>query len=486
MKAWEKRAVELLEKSLRPVPQELNELDWKFDLSPDRIRLSEHISALANLPGGGFLILGVRNTPIPKLEGVAHLDVPKVVLQIANLSRDALDPVVKTDHAIIRFDGVPLLFIFVQESAVKPVHLKKGGLENCFIRSGGTTRQAGRQEVGSLMLNSKNPCYEELHASKLLSGQDVLNRLDYRGISDLLRRPPLSTADEILLWMKQEKMIEEVGDGYYITNFGVLAAARNIHDFDGLSRKAIRLIQYDGTDKTRTRKEHPGRMGYAIGFEGLIDFINAMLPHSEIIKKALRTETSVYPEIAIRELTANALIHQDFSISGTGPMIEVYDDRIEITSPGRLLPGKKVDRLIGSNPESRNEVLAAAFRRYNICEERGSGLEKAVKAIEVFGLPPLRFEEGENYFRVTMFSPRKYADMSPEERVQACYQHAVVQHLANKGMTNTSLRERLKMSERQRPQVSTLIKLAVGKGFVKPKNPENLSSKFAEYIPYYA
>jgi predicted HTH transcriptional regulator len=486
MKAWEKRALELLEKSIRPVPQELNELDWKLDLSPNKIRLSEHISALANLPGGGFLVLGIRNTPVPKLEGLSPLDVSKTVGQIANLSRDALDPVVKTDHAVILFDGFPLLFISIHESAVKPVHLKKGGLENCFVRSGGTTRKAGRQEIGALMLNSKNPNFEELHASTLLSGQEVLNSLDCRGISDLLGRPLSGTADEILFWMKQEKMIKEVGDGYYITNFGVLAAARNIHDFDGLSRKAVRLIQYDGSDKTYTRKEHPGRMGYAIGFEGLIDFINAMLPHSEVIKKALRTETSVYPEIAIRELVANALIHQDFSMSGTGPMIEVFDDRIEITSPGRLLPCKKLDRLIGSNPESRNEILAAAFRRYNICEERGSGLEKAVRAIEIFGLPPLRFEEGENYFRVTMFSPRKYKDMSPDERIQACYQHAVIQHLANKGITNTSLRERLKMSERQRPQVSVLIKTAVEKGFVKPKNPENASSKFAEYIPYWA
>ncbi len=486
MKAWEKRGIELLEKSLRPVPQELNELDWKLDLSPDKTRLSEHISALANLPGGGFLVLGIRNTPIPKLEGLSHLDVSKTVGQIANLSRDALSPVVKTDHAVISFDGVPLLFIFIHESSVKPVHLKKGGLENCFIRSGGTTRKAGRQEMGALMLNSKSPNFEELHASTLLSGQEVLNSLDYRGVSDLLGRPLPSTADEILLWLKQQKMIKEVGEGYYITNFGVLAAARNIHDFDGLSRKAVRLIQYDGSDKTHARKEHPGRMGYAIGFEGLIAFVDAMLPHSEVIKKALRTETSIYPEIAIRELVANALIHQDFSISGTGPMIEVFDDRIEITSPGRLLPGKKLDRLIGSNPESRNEVLAAAFRQYKICEERGSGLEKAVQAIEIFGLPPLRFEEGENYFRITMFSPRKCKDMSPEERVQACYQHAVIQHLANKGMTNSSLRERLKMSERQRPQVSVLIKTAIKKGFIKPKNPENVSSKFAEYIPYWA
>ena len=74
-------------------------------------------------------------------------------------------------------------------------------------------------------------------------------------------------------------------------------------------------------------------------------------------------------------------------------MIEIFADRIEISSPGKLLPGKKIDRLIRATPESRNEVLAAAFRRFNICEERGSGFEKAITAIEFFGLPPLKMEE---------------------------------------------------------------------------------------------
>ncbi|TBO45063.1 ATP-binding protein [Pedobacter kyonggii] len=121
------------------------------------------------------------------------------------------------------------------------------------------------------------------------------------------------------------------------------------------------------------------------------------MPGSEIIKNALREETSVYPDIAIREIIANALIHQDFTIRGSGPMIEIFEDRIEISNPGKLLPTKKIDRLIRTSPESRNEILAAAFRRYNICEERGSGFEKSVRAIELFGLPPLKISRDRKF-----------------------------------------------------------------------------------------
>jgi len=209
------------------------------------------------------------------------------------------------------------------------------------------------------------------------------------------------------------------------------------------------------------------------------------LPSSEIIKNALRTETSVYPEIALREIIANALIHQDFTIRGSGPMIEIFDDRIEVSNPGKLLPTKKIDRLIRTTPESRNEILAAAFRRYNICEERGSGFEKAVASIELFGLPPLKFSETENSFRVIMYSPRKFADMTPEERVEAAYQHSIIKYFSSGGMTNTSLRERFRMHEKQRPQVSLVIKEALKLGKIKPKDPNNESTKFAEYIPYW-
>ena len=149
------------------------------------------------------------------------------------------------------------------------------------------------------------------------------------------------------------------GRGFYVTNFGAIAAARKLDDFGTLERKRIRVIRYRGTNKVNTIDELPGNKGYAVGFEGLIGYLKRLLPHSEVIQQSLRTEVSVYPEIALRELIANALIHQDFTVTGAGPMVEIYDDRIEITNPGTLLPGKRPDRLIGTTPESRNEQLAS-------------------------------------------------------------------------------------------------------------------------------
>ncbi len=485
IKNWITRAIEFLDNSLNPLPQELNELDWKEDLSPQNDKLTRHLSAFANMPGGGFMVFGIENKT-GAIKGIIKKQADLIIERLSSLGRDTLIPLVNIDYSIEEFQNKSILFVHVKESAVKPVHLKKGTVEDAYIRTGGSTRKASRQEIGGLMLNSKTPQFEELHASTLKSEIEIFDLLDYKTIYKLLQKPFPQDIHHNIIWMKDEKMIEEVdGAGFYITNFGVLAAARNLNEFDGLSRKSIRLIKYKGSNKIETQKEFPGTKGYAIGFYGLIEFIRGIVPGSEIIKKALRTETSVYPEIALRELIANALIHQDFSIRGSGPMIEIFDDRIEISNPGRLLPSKKIDRLIRTTPESRNEILAAAFRRYNICEERGSGFEKAVSAIELFGLPPLKFENLENSFRVTMYMPKKFGDMTPAERVEACYQHSIIRYYSFGGMTNTSLRERFKMHEKQRPQVSLVIKEALAKRKIKPKDPNNASTKFVEYIPYW-
>lgn len=483
MKNWIKRAIDTLAHSLSPVPQELNELDWKETLSPNNGKIAKHLSAFANLPGGGFMVFGIDDKTGTAL-GITQLQAETIVQKMSSICRDSIQPVVTIEHTIENFNGLPLLFVHIPESAVKPVYLNPGTIEDAYIRNGGTTRKASRQEVGALMLNSKNLHFEELHASKLKSSDETLNLLDYRSIFKLLDKPIPQSKEDLLKWLKDEKMVDEVDSlGYYITNFGALAAADDLPDFDGLSRKTIRLIKYKGVNKTETEREFPGSKGYAIGFEGLITFLKALLPGSEIIKNALRAETTVYPEIALRELIANALIHQDFTIRGSGPMIEIFSDRIEISNPGRLLPSKRIDRLIRTTPESRNEILAAAFRRYNICEERGSGFEKSVSAIELYGLPPLKFEELQNSFRVTMYSPKTFAQLTPTERVEACYQHSIIKYYSGGGMTNTSLRERFKMHEKQRPQVSLVIKEALAQGKIKPKDPNSTSTKFVEYIP---
>lgn len=486
MKNWIPKAIAWLDKSLGKIPSELNEIDWKLTISPNNDKLCKHITAFANLPGGGFLAFGIDDKTTNVL-GIKKADADSIVERLASLCRDGVEPLVSIDHSIETFRGEEILLVYIKENAIKPVFLKGKTIEDSHIRSGGTTRKASRQEIGALMLNSKSPTWEELHASKLMNEVEVITLLEYDKILELLKKPVPSNIPEIIKWLEDEKMIVNVdGKGFYITNFGAVAAAKDLTRFDGLSRKVVRLIKYEGKNKSAGSKEYPGTKGYAIGFEGLIQFVKGLLPGSEVIKNSLREETSVYPEIALRELIANILIHQDFTIRGTGPMIEIFEDRIEFTNPGKLLPTKKLDRLIRTTPESRNEVLAAAFRRYNICEERGSGFEKAVISIELFGLPPLKFEETENAFKVTMYSPRKFADMSNEERIEACYQHSIIEYYGNGGFNNTSLRKRFGMHDKQAAQVSKLIKEAIDVGKIKAKDSDSESKKFSLYVPYWA
>jgi len=485
MKPWITRALEFLAASLEPPNHELNELDWKAALSPDKKRLTEHLSAFANQPGGGYLVFGVD--PSGKPQGLDVKAVETTINQLANLGRQGLEPPLALDHAVDEYKSFRLLFVQVPESAVKPVHLRGKGLEHAFIRSGGTTRLASRQEIGTMMLNSRTPRWEELQASILLTDADLTAKLHIEPILKMLERPIPTTHEEMLAWMVAERFVKpEPAGGGCVTNLGAIAAARKLADFPDLSRKATRVIVYDGLNKAKTKQEREGTKGYAISFQGLLQFVMSLLPQSEVIEQALRRKRTVYPEVALREIIANALIHQDFSISGAGPLIEIFDDRIEISNPGGLLPSKRLDRLIGTQPESRNEQLARAFRRYKICEERGSGLLKAGLQIELYGLPPIEFAAGPNHFKVTLYAPRTFAQMSARERLQACYQHAVLKHYSDSTMTNTSLRERLKMPEKQRSMVSALIQEAVDQELIKRADPENTSRKFAEYLPFWA
>ena len=483
-KPWIERAMTLLEESLSSLPTEPNELDWKSGLSSNKERLVEHLSAFANHADGGFMAFGIDNVT-GQVTGVEQSTVEKIVGQLANLGRDALEPPIVIDHAIVERKAVSLLLIRIPEQAIRPVHRRGKSIEHAWVRSGGTTRRASRQEIGAMMMNSRTPSWEELRASERLSAGETLSELDVAAVCKLLQRPVPVDANETLRWLIDERLVEPDNDGAYITHFGAIAAARDLRRFDALQRKRIRVIRYRGLNKVETIDELVGQKGYAVGFEGLITYLKRILPHSEVIREALRAEVSVYPEISLRELIANALIHQDFTLTGAGPMIEVFDDRIEFTNPGSLLPGKTVDRLIGATPESRNEVMASAFRRYRICEERGTGFQKVVTAVELFGLPPLAFVQAENSFKVILYAPRKFADMSQGERIEACYQHAVLKYLSSGAMTNSSLRERLKMSEKQRNQVSNLIADAVAAGRIKRKDPE-AGNKFAEYVPYWA
>ena len=132
----------------------------------------------------------------------------------------------------------------------------------------------------------------------------------------------------------------------------------------------------------------------------------AMVPSREPIVGAYREKWTAIPEIALREALANAIIHQDFSLSGSGPLVEVFDDRVEISNPGKML----VDpiRVLDTPPRSRNGKLSGLMRRLKLCEESGTGWDKMVVACELLQTCAPKIELYDDFTKVVLFSKADY------------------------------------------------------------------------------
>jgi predicted HTH transcriptional regulator len=206
------------------------------------------------------------------------------------------------------------------------------------------------------------------------------------------------------------------------------------------------------------------------------------LPSNEVIGKALRKNVPVFPELAIRELVANAIIHQDFHLTGTGPMIEIFSNRMEITNPG--LPLVTTERFLDSPPKSRNEALASFMRRIGVCEERGSGVDKVVFQTELYQLPAPAFEITAEHTKAILFSHRKLKEMDKEDRIRACYLHACLKYVERSYMTNSSLRKRFGIEDKNSAIASRIIGETLIAKKIKPFD-KHTSRKLMKYIPWW-
>lgn len=482
-KPWIEKVREYLKASLAPVPHELNEIDWKLSLSENNQRIAQHISAFANQRGGGFFTFGLD--PSGKVRGIDQKEAEKIICKLANISRDALEPPQKIDHHIESSFEAPILMIHIPESPHKPVHLRGKGIEFSYIRSGGQTRKMSRQEIANAILHSQQIHFEELEALPC-NGPTILNLLNCGKFFHLLNITTTGTQEAIIDQLINHKLVYRKETGFSITNLGAIMAAKDLTQFPEKERFSIRVIKYRGASRVETLVEKEFKEGYGVGFQELIRQIMDQLPTSEIIQEALRKNAPIYPEITIRELVANALIHRDFSIMGTHPMVEIFSDRIEIMNPGTLLPTVSIDRIIDSAPESRNEILASLMRRMGICEERGSGIDKALFAIEVYGMPPIEFINGPNMFKAVLYSPRTFKSMSPNERLRACYQHCCLKYVSGERMTNTTFRKRLGLKDNQYSIAWRVIDSAIEQGLIKLTDLKSRSRKYASYVPFWA
>ena len=393
----------------------------------------------------------------------------------------SLQPKINFHFHEITIDGLPIVLLEISPPPQYPVAFRRQD----YIRIGSSLKNLrDYPEVDRKLRDKLNQIkFEDGLATRNISRKDILLRLDHASYFALLRRPQPDGQTSILKALQQDKLIRENELGSYdITNVGAILFAKDLGDFPLLRRKAVRVVQYSGPNKLDSLGELEETRGYASAFGQLIDYIDARSPTKEIIEGARRRQLPDFPKLAVRELVANALIHQDFLVSGTGPMIELFEDRIEITNPGRPLVAP--DRFIDAPPVSRNDVLASLMRRFELCEERGSGIDKVIAEVERYQLPAPMFTAPPDSTRAVLFGRRSFAEMSKEERLRACYQHACLLHMNHQRVTNASLRNRFGLDDASASTVSALLNEAVKEELIVVANPSD-GNRSRHYRPFW-
>ncbi len=479
---------------LLPLPNETEWVEFKENVTdPDMI--GQRISGLANaaaLSGrsAGYQVWGVEDGT-HKVTGTSFKPqkAKKGGEALVNHLMRLLTPQVDFHFHEWSHDGHPMVLLEVPAASHQPVRFS--GQEYIRISSHTKALKDHPEKERLLWASFHKTPFEKGIAKADLAADEVLALIDFAGCFDLLSIPLPTDQKGILARLADEKLVvAKPGRRFDITNLGAVLFAKNLAPFERLSRKTLRVIKYKDTGRTDTEREWrdpPSQKGYAVAFEAAVAFINSQLPQNEPIGQAFRTEVRMYPEKAIRELVANALIHQDFAVTGAGPMVEIFTDRMEITNPGEPL----VDtlRFIDTPPRSRNEDLAALMRRMHICEEGGTGIDKVVAAVEAFQLPAPDFlaitttQPGST--KAVLYAHQKLTEMDPKDRIRACYQHACLMFVMNKRMTNPSIRERFGIEAKNASQASRLIKEAVSAGVIKLYDPD-VRDRDRSYVPFWA
>jgi len=472
---------------LRKLPRETEWAEFKHNnTDPDEI--GEYLSALANaaaLAGkvSAWLVWGVDDqtheligtTFNPANAKVGNEELESWLLRL-------LSPKINFRFYRLQAENTPVVLLEVSAAFRHPVQFK--GAE--FIRVGSYKKRLKdfpEKERALWRVFDQIPFEREV-AAEDIAPEEVLRLLDYPAYFDLLSLPLPEGRDAILAALEADMLITRGSTGQWnITNLGAVLFAKRLADFRVLARKAVRVVLYKGENRVETVREQEGSKGYAAGFKGLIGYITDLLPSNEVIGQALRKQVPMFPELAIRELVANAIIHQDFHLTGTGPMVEIFASRMEITNPG--LPLVQTDRFLDSPPRSRNEALASFMRRIGVCEERGSGVDKVVFQTELYQLPAPLFETTDEHTRAVLFAHREFRDMDKADRIRACYLHACLRYVQRDHMTNTTLRKRFGIDEKNSSMVSRIIKDTLEAGLIAPYD-EEAGRKFMRYLPWWA
>lgn len=455
-------------------PSEHQRLEFKEAKNQfDNTKLFRYCVALAN-EGGGTLLLGVTDRRPRHVVGTAAFPDP-----VGTAERLFTALGFRVDVEPVAHPAGRVLVFHVPTRPRGTAYHYEGSY---LMRSGEELVPMSEDRLRGIFSEGL-PDWLEEHAAVDVTAASVVELLDTQAFFSLLGRPYPTTQTAVIEHLRGERLIDLSGERLAIRRIGALLLARRLADFPDLARKAARLVVYAAQSKLRTKLDQTWEGGYAVGFRALVAFVMSQLPQNEVVEEAIRKQVKLVPEIVVRELVANALIHQDFRVGGGSAMVEVYADRVEISNPGE--PIVPVERFIDGY-QSRNERLADLMRRMRICEEKSSGIDQVIDAAEAYQLPAPDFLVEHRRTTVVIYGHRPFRQMDREARIRACYQHCVLRYVMREPMTNQTLRRRFDLPEGKAATVSQVIAAAIEVGRIKADEEAGTSRKFARYLPTWA
>jgi len=370
------------------------------------------ISAFSHRPGGGIIAFGIvedKEKNEIRIMGTDMLD--NLQEKIGDLVNDEMSFIIRPNYHILEIEEKTILAVFIPEcpDQFKPCYYKPAGMPNgAYIRDGNTDRKMTDDEMRSLIDNSKKFKFDITIAEETsledLSKEKILELLIKSGE----RTKRHSSLDEINFeLLKNLGIADNFNGSQKPTLAGFLIFAKDKpQNKQQFSRYVIRCVKYQGSNVATDiidNMDIKGTLDEQI--DNMQKFVLRNIRKSAEIIGTKRIERYEYPEKAIREVVANAVIHRDYKITETYTQINIFADRIEVFNPGCLPPGVTIENIKDAQV-SRNEIIAARLKELDYLEEYGRGIDIVFNEMQKWNLLPPIFKNTSNSFKVILMGEK--------------------------------------------------------------------------------
>jgi ATP-dependent DNA helicase RecG len=361
---------------------------------PNKSELAKTVLAFAN-DAGGEIFLGIKDNP-REFIGIDENELLELEEKIASTIFDQCTPPILPEISFLQIEEKYILHIKIHKGHTPPYFLKNKNIDSgTYIRVGSTNRLASPEIIAELARQKQNISFD----SQLIFNKNA-EQLDIASLRQtFLEKTGEALSEQVL---KKLGLIRDEQGAFLPTIALLLMSDDELRNFLFPYSK-IECARFKGTEPGNFIDQKTITTNIVTQAEQAYQFVLRHISQgSKDYVGVYRNDRWEYPIIAIREIIRNAVIHRDYSLTGKDIKIAIFDDKIEFTSPGKIMPSVDFNDMDSGQSDIRNKTLAPAFKRLGIIEQWGNGLRLISKALRDYPEIGFSWDEPGLSFRITL------------------------------------------------------------------------------------